>query len=114
MPDALLSLLETEEHLRRALSADAAVLYKHSPVCALSALAMRQVRRFAEGHPDVLVYVVDVVGQRALSDRIESTFRVRHQSPQAIFLLRGTAVWDASHHFIQGEAIGDAVAGLLA
>jgi bacillithiol system protein YtxJ len=79
------------------LSDDAAVLYKHSPVCALSALAMRQVRRFARGHPDVLVYVVDVLGQPALSDQIESALRVRHQSPQAIFLRRGAVVWDTSH-----------------
>jgi bacillithiol system protein YtxJ len=97
VPDATLLLLETEEHLARVLTADAAVLYKHSPVCALSALAIRQVRRFAQGHPDVLVYVVDVLGQRALSDQIESTLRVRHQSPQAIFLRRGAVVWDTSH-----------------
>ena len=95
--DAPLSVLETEEHLSRVLTADAAVLYKHSPSCTLSALALRQVLRFAQGHPDVPVYVVDVVGQRALSDQIESTLRVRHRSPQAIFLRRGAVVWDTSH-----------------
>ncbi|NNG15543.1 MAG: bacillithiol system redox-active protein YtxJ [Gemmatimonadales bacterium] len=97
MVDAPLSVLDTEEDLARALTADAAVLYKHCPICAFSALALRQVRRFAQAHPDVPVYVVDVVSQRVLSDQIESTLRVRHQSPQAIVLGRGEVVWNASH-----------------
>jgi thioredoxin 1 len=96
MVDAL-SVLETEDELARVLTAASAVLYKHSPICALSAVALRQVRRFAQAHPDIPVYVVDVVGQHALSDHIESAFHIPHQSPQAIVLRRGEVVWNTSH-----------------
>ncbi|HYW32618.1 MAG TPA: monothiol bacilliredoxin BrxC family protein, partial [Gemmatimonas sp.] len=47
------------------------VLYKHSPACSISAGAMLEVQAFAREHPDVPVFVVDVLGQQSLSRRLE-------------------------------------------
>ncbi len=74
-----------------------AVLYKHSPACGLSSIAMEEVKVLSDEYPDVPVLMVDVLGQRTLSDAIEARFRIRHESPQAIILKDGAPVWHGSH-----------------
>ena len=86
-----------------------AVLYKHSPVCGLSMRARRQVRRFLEAHPDLPVYVVDVIRQRELSREIEECTGIRHESPQAIVLRGGDPAWHGSHRAVTEEALTRAV-----
>ncbi len=74
-----------------------AVLYKHSPTCGLSSIAMEEVKVFCQDRSDVPVFLVDVLMQRSLSDEIESRFRIRHESPQAIIFRHGAPVWHGSH-----------------
>lgn len=95
----------------KALGSSRALLYKHSPICWQSALALRQVRRFVELHPDTPVYVVDVVAQADLSDLIARRLQVGHASPQAILLQGGTATWSASHLGIRAKALSLALGG---
>ena len=90
-------LLRSEEDLEQMLGEPVAVLYKHSPVCGMSAGASVEVRQFAASHPDVPVYMVDVVGSRPLSRFAAQRLDVQHESPQTILLQRGTPVWHASH-----------------
>ncbi len=73
------------------------VLFKHSPSCGLSAIAMEEVKAFAADNPDVPVRMVDVLSQRSLSNAIESTLRIRHESPQTIVFRDGEPVWHGSH-----------------
>ncbi len=87
------------------LGADVAVIYKHSPTCGWSALAFGEVRRFAESHPHVPVYVVDVVGQRALSQRLAEALAVGHESPQAIVVQNGRPRWNGSLVEVTAEAL---------
>jgi bacillithiol system protein YtxJ len=63
------------------------------------------VQAFAEQHPDVPVYLVDVTRHRVLAREIASRLGIQHQSPQAILLQRGTAVWHESHFAVTAEAI---------
>jgi bacillithiol system protein YtxJ len=53
---------------------------------------------------------VDVRRDRAVSRAIEAQTGVRHESPQAIVLRHGKAVWDASHFAITAEAVTGAIA----
>ena len=87
--------VETEEDLERLLQEPLAVLYKHSPWCGLSSGAQVEVQQFAASHPEVPVYTVDVVGARALSRLAAERLTVQHESPQAILVEQGAAVWDA-------------------
>jgi thioredoxin 1 len=89
--------LRSEEDLDKALQEPIAVLYKHSPWCGLSSGAQVEVQQFAASHPEVPVYMVDVVGNRALSGLIAERVGIKHESPQAIVVEQGRAVWDASH-----------------
>lgn len=74
-----------------------AVLYKHSPTCGLSSIAMEEVKVFSQDRSDVPVFMVDVLLQRSLSNEIETRLRIRHESPQAIIFKHGAAVWHGSH-----------------
>jgi len=103
--------ITTEGDLEAALAADRAMIYKHSPICSLSFLARRELKGFGQRHPDIPVFLLDVMRRRRLSDRVEQLLEVRHQSPQVIALCAGRPVFDASHMAVAGKALADAVAG---
>lgn len=87
----------TPDGLEAALEAERAVIYKHSSRCAICSFARWQVERFADEHRDVRVFLLDVLGARDLSDRVAERLGVEHESPQAIVVRDGRAVWAASH-----------------
>lgn len=86
-----------------------AVLYKHSPLCGLSAAAARQMAAFGAAHPDVPVYVVDVIRSRAVSRDVERQLEIRHESPQAFVLRGGDVTWHGSHTAISESALARAL-----
>ena len=96
--------------LESALAEPVAVLYKHSPLCGLSAIAAGQVRTFLEAGAGAPVYVLDVIRERKLAREVERRLGIRHESPQAIVLRDGKAVWHASHRGVTAEALREAVA----
>ena len=82
-----------------------AVLYKHSPLCGLSAMAEQEVRAFVRTNPDVPVYLVDVIRSRPLSQEVERRLEVRHESPQAFVLRGGEVVWHGSHRAVTADRL---------
>ena len=101
--------LECEEDLEAVLAAELALIYKHSPRCAQSLFARRQVKRFVELNPGVPIYMIDVVGNRDVSDAVARRVGVRHESPQVILLRRGGPLWHASHGGVRANAIAAAL-----
>ena len=95
--------------LDRALQAPLAVLYKHSPICAISSWTRREVQRFANEHPNAEVYQIDVVASRDVSDEIEERTGIRHQSPQALVIRHGKPAWSGSHGVITADALSQQV-----
>ena len=89
------------------------VLYKHSPTCGLCDIAIAEVRAFVDANPDVPVWLVDVLSQRPLSQRLESLLGVQHESPQAFVLRRGEPVWNGSHRRVTKARLEEAIAALL-
>jgi bacillithiol system protein YtxJ len=85
-----------------------AVLYKHSPTCGLSDIAMGEVRAFTAEHPDVPVYLVDVFALRPLSNEVEARLGVRHESPQALVFQAGALTWHGSHRRVTAATLRDA------
>lgn len=106
--------LADERQLADALAAPRAVIYKHSPRCGVCVAAEREVTFFAEGHPNVPVYWLDVIGHQALARTVARVLEVAHESPQIILLAGGRAVWSASHWEVRAqdleERAGDATA----
>ena len=97
--------IRSEADLEDALAEDLAVLYKHSPYCGLSSMAHHEVHFFAQGNPEIPIYVVDVIHDRPVSQHIARHFEIEHESPQVILLRKGRPVFDASHRGVSAYAL---------
>lgn len=100
-----LKSITNEVALGEVLAEGTHVLFKHSSRCFLSTRALGQVERFLAENPTVSVYMIDVIGERTLSTRIADRLDVRHESPQAILIKDGFAVWHASHLAVTAKAL---------
>jgi bacillithiol system protein YtxJ len=95
---------ETLDQLMERSRAAPVVLFKHSTTCPISSAAYRQMSRVGG---DVSLVVVQRA--RDVSSEIEARTGIRHESPQAIVLRHGRAVWSASHFDITRDAVERAV-----
>lgn len=93
--------LRTEAELEAALAAESFLLFKHSPTCPASTAAFREYERFARAHPGVPTGWIEVVEERPLARAVAERTGVRHESPQALWLVRGVPRWNASHSAIR-------------
>jgi bacillithiol system protein YtxJ len=64
---------------------------------------------FAAKAPQLNAVVVLVIENRRLSDIVAERLGVRHESPQALLIKDGRAVWHASHWSITSEALVNAL-----
>lgn len=81
-------------------------IYKHSPICSLSSVAILEFRKFTQNDASGFrSFQVDVIGARAASLKIEDLARIRHESPQALLIWKSECVWHASHRQIQAGAL---------
>jgi monothiol bacilliredoxin len=86
-------------------SSDAPVLlFKHDPHCGISAHAHTELARLSGDVP-----TIDVEHDRAIAKAVTERTGVRHESPQAIILRDGKAVWSANHFDITAAAVTDAL-----
>jgi bacillithiol system protein YtxJ len=92
------------EHLIERSHDAPVVLFKHSSTCPISSAAYKQMSNVAG---DVSLVVVQQA--RDVSSEIASRTGIRHESPQAIVLRNGEAVWTASHFDITAGAVEQAV-----
>ncbi len=88
------------------------VIYKHSSFCSASFFSRHSVRAFSITHPDILIFQVDVIRQRDLSDRIARDLGIVHASPQTIMVVGGQPVWTGSHSDVSGQALEHAFASV--
>lgn len=86
-----------------------AVLFKHSSICAVSGIAMEEMQNFAADHPDVPVYMVDVITHKPLSQKAARYLGVTHQSPQVIIIRDAAAVWNGSHYEVTARRVAGAL-----
>ena len=88
------------------------VLYKHSARCPTSDDAYNEVRKFVRARTDVPVYMVDVIGDRPLSQYIAERTAIVHHSPQVLLVRGGVCHWHASHYYVTAEALAREVEAL--
>ena len=109
-----LTEIRDEAALEAALTAPAFLLFKHSLVCPTSAAAFHEYRRFLAARDATAAAVptawLDVRGSRSLSLAVEARTGVKHESPQALYLREGEAVWHASHGSITQRSLAEALA----
>ena len=97
--------IHEQSQLDEAFSSPVYLLFKHSNICPTSAFAFAEYRRFLEETPDIKTAVIDVIGQRPLSQGVAKETGVEHASPQALLLQDGKVVWHASHGGITSSSL---------
>lgn len=92
------------EQLFERSNAEPVLLFKHSNSCPISARAYRQMQEVKTP-----VSIIVVQDERELSREVAERTGVRHETPQALVLRNGQAVWAASHFDISADAVERAV-----
>ena len=97
---------DVEEFLRKRGDG---IVFKHSSRCSVSDVVRERVwEPFLTAHPDIPCFEVLVVEHRPASNLLAEKLCVRHESPQAIVVRGGQAIWDESHLRITAEALEEA------
>ena len=90
------------------------LLFKHSRTCGISCEALDELEAHVAEHvkkaPGASYKVITVQSHRGLSDSAAQRLGIRHETPQAILLKDGRAVWSASHFRITAAALSRAIA----
>ena len=80
------------------------VLFKHDPVCAISANAYAELARLGGEVP-----LIDVAGAADVAAEAAARTGVAHESPQVIVLRGGAAVWSAALADVTAAGVAAAV-----
>ncbi|MGH9836199.1 MAG: bacillithiol system redox-active protein YtxJ [Blastocatellia bacterium] len=104
----------TTESLAEALESSerqTVLFFKHSVTCGVSDRAFSEFQKYLESPEGSLArnYLIVVQKARAASDELARLVEVEHESPQAIVVRDGRAVWNDSHFAIKSERLANAV-----
>ncbi len=103
--------IEQLESIKEASFNQPILLFKHSTTCSISAMALNRMERNYDQNKvgDLKPYYLDLLSHRNISKKIAEEFDVEHESPQAIIIANGKAVYDASHYDISFAEIAEKV-----
>ena len=91
------------------------LIFKHSTTCSISRAALDRLERnwVADEVPDLEPFFLDLKKYRHVSNAVAGQFNVVHESPQAILIQDGQAIYHASHFSIEWKSLkGAAKAGV--
>lgn len=103
------NLLTTVDDFNSALAASDArpvVVFKHSNMCSLSHSAYQKLGTLDQD-ADPEVYQITVQESRDLSNHVEESLGIRHESPQIIILRNRKPVYHTSHRKVSAETVRD-------
>ena len=87
------------------------LFFKHSRTCGISDRAFREFERYLQlpESSQVRNCVIVVQTAREASNNLARLVSIEHESPQAILVRAGRAVWNDSHMALKSEALKMAV-----
>lgn len=89
------------------------LIFKHSTRCEISAIAKYRLESdWAEIAEPIEAYYLDLIAHRPVSAAIAEDFEVHHESPQALLVVDGDCIFDASHLDISAAALQEALAAM--
>ncbi len=77
-----------------------AMIFKHSTRCGISSMVLKQFEKSHQSDDNTVLYYLDLLENRDISDDIATRFQVIHQSPQLLIIENGKCTSHASHHQI--------------
>lgn len=105
-----LTALSTLEEIKELSKQQTVAIFKHSTRCGISRTVKRQFEKaftdnVANQPTDIVLYYLDLLNHRDISNAIANVFEVIHQSPQLIVIKNGKAVHHSSHYEINAKAL---------
>lgn len=101
--------LNSEEQLNEIIgesSSTPVLIFKHSTRCSISSMAKSRLeRQWNFDDENIKAYYLDLIAHRNVSSQIADTFKVEHQSPQALLIKDGVCVYNDSHNAISIDEI---------
>ncbi|MEM8713199.1 MAG: bacillithiol system redox-active protein YtxJ [Planctomycetota bacterium] len=102
-------------HLQAASKDGPIAVFKHSPICPVSASAQHRFHTWMktdEAATGLQHAQIDVIAEKPLARGLVAELGVQHESPQLLLFHGGELIWHASHGAITGEALTEQLAGL--
>lgn len=85
-------------------------IFKHSTTCGISAQAKENLEiSFKNTDKPFLLYYLDLLKYRSISNEVASKLNVHHQSPQLILVHNGEVAFTTSHHKIKTNILEDSL-----
>ena len=97
------SLLELKE-LSKNPNIKGVFVFKHSTRCSVSYMAYKGLKAMWI-FDEIPFYYLDLIKFRNLSNEVASTFNLRHESPQLLFIKNGECINNASHFNVNVDTI---------
>lgn len=106
-----LTSLNALNELLQASHQQPVLFFKHSNTCGISSRAFSEFQKYLASDASAVVNNALIVVQQAreVSNQLAAITSVEHESPQAILVKDGKAVWDESHLALKSEALAAAV-----
>ncbi|ASN03535.1 bacillithiol system redox-active protein YtxJ [Virgibacillus necropolis] len=90
------------------------IIFKHSTTCPISAGASQEYSSFTKSADEsVNCYIVNVIENKDVSNRIQTDTNVKHESPQIFLISNQDIVWHTSHVQITKGNIEEAIENKL-
>ena len=102
---------EALEEVLKSSGEQPVLFFKHSSTCGISSRAFGEFQQYLQSPESARVrnYLIVVQKAREVSSELARVVGVEHESPQAIFVRDGRAVWNDSHMAIKSMALVEAV-----
>ena len=78
------------------------IIFKHSTRCSISHMVLN---RLGKNLPKADYYLLNVIGDREISNFVANHFNITHQSPQLLMIYKGACIFNASHFSISRELV---------
>ncbi|MDD3721524.1 MAG: bacillithiol system redox-active protein YtxJ [Lutibacter sp.] len=86
------------------------LIFKHSTRCGTSRMALKNFESdYDIPENEIVMYFLDLLEYRTLSNDISEKFKVAHQSPQVLVIKNGEVIYNDSHYSITVKAIKEVV-----
>jgi bacillithiol system protein YtxJ len=101
--------IETMDDLDNVFNDERALVLKNSTRCPISSGVRMKYEDYAtKCDKNINFYIIDVISERNISEEFSKRTGIKHESPQAIILVKGIPVWNKSHYEINTISLDDA------
>ncbi len=83
-------------------------IFKHSTRCSISSMALNRIEK-TDLDKDAKFYYLDLLKHRNISDKIAQDFKVYHESPQVLMIVKSECVYEETHNGINAAEIKEQI-----